>query len=381
VKGTVIKRGAMWSVVLDLGRDGTGQRVRKWHSGFATKREAERARVELLSRLDRGTYVPPTKLTLGVFLSEEWLPAKRATVKTTTLASYEMHVHKHIVPRLGTVTLAALGAAQLNAFYADLLSTGRRDGRGGLSPTTVHLIHATVHKALADAVRWGRLARNPADQSDPPRPMQPEMSVWSPEQLRTFIESVRSDRLFAAWLLAATTGMRRGELLGLRWTDVDLEVGEAAVRQIRTVARYQAITSRPKTDKGARTVALDAATVAALRAHRIAQLEERLAAGSAYDDTGLVFTQPDGSAIHPERLSRWFGQHCRRSGLPRVRLHDVRHSYVTALISAGVPLKVVSERVGHASPMVTMAIYQHVLPGDDRAAAELGARAILGTST
>ncbi len=204
------------------------------------------------------------------------------------------------------------------------------------------------------------------------------MSVWSPEQLRVFIDSVRGDRLFGAWLLGATTGMRRGELLGLRWSDVDLERGEASAKQIRTVARYQTITVRPKTDKGARTVALDPATVAALRAHRVAQLEERLAAGSTYDATDLVFTLPDGSAIHPERFSRWFGQHCRRSGLPRVQLHNVRHSYVTALIAAGVPLKVVSERVGHASAVVTMTIYQHVLPGDDRAAAEVGARAILG---
>jgi integrase len=289
-----------------------------------------------------------------------------------------MHVAKHIVPRLGGISLLGIGAAQLNAFYSDLLVAGRRDGRGGLSPTTVHLIHATVHKALADGVRWGRLARNPADQSDPPRPAKSEMSVWRPDQVRTFIESVRGDRLFAAWLLAATTGMRRGELLGLRWSDLELDSGVAVIRQIRTIARYEVITAGPKTDKGSRQVALDQATVAALRAHRVGQLEERLVVGSTYEESGLVFTQPDGSAIHPERFSRWFQQRCRGSGLPRVRLHDVRHSYVTALIAAGVPLKVVSQRVGHASPMVTMSIYQHVLPGDDRAAAEVGARAILG---
>jgi integrase len=299
-------------------------------------------------------------------------------VKETTLASYEVHVEKHGVPRLGGVPLLGLAAAHLNAFYADLLLDGRRDGCGGLSPTTVRRIHATLHKALVDGVRWGRLPRNPADQADPPRAATTEMSVWSPVQLRTFIDSVRADRLFAAWLLAATTGMRRGELLGLRWRDVDLDAETASIRQIRTIARYEVLTLTPKTDKGSRTIALDPQTVAVLRSYRVAQMEERLLVGPAYRDSGdLVFTREDGSPIHPERFSASFRQHCARSGLPVIRLHDVRHSYVTALLSEGVPLKVVSQRVGHASPMVTMTIYQHVLPGDDRVAAAIGARAIL----
>ncbi len=305
MRGTVIKRGTTWSVVVEVGRDGAGKRVRKWHSGYRTKREAERARIELLNRLDQGTYVAPTKLTLEAFLVREWLPAKRATVKETTLASYEVHVNKHIAPRLGGHALVVLGPAQLNSFYADLLVDGRRDGRGGLSPTTVHLIHATLHKALADAVRWGRLARNPADQADPPRARSPEMSVWSAEQVNAFLRTVREDRLYAAWLLAATTGMRRGELLGLRWNNVDLDAGRIDVRQIRTVARYQVLATTPKTDKGTRRISLDPATVAALRTHRAAQKAERLALGPAYQDGGdLVFTREDGSAIHPERFSR-----------------------------------------------------------------------------
>jgi integrase len=378
MRGTVIKRGDTWSVVIELGRDPDGRRTRKWHSGFRSKKEAERARVELLSRLDRGSYVTPTKLTLGTFLIDEWLPAKRATVKETTLASYEVHVTTHLVPRVGGLPLVGLTAGHLNALYADLLADGRRRG-GALSPTTVRRIHATLHKALADAVRWGRIPRNPADDADPPRPAAVEMSIWNPEQLRVFIGSVRLDRLFAVWFLAATTGMRRGELLGLRWSDIDLEAGTASVRQIRTVARYEVLTLTPKTDNGVRTIALDPETVSALRAYRVRQIEERLAFGSSYREShGLVFTWPDGSPIHPERLSAMFKRHCARSGLPAIRLHDIRHSYVTALLGQGVPLKVVSQRIGHASPVITMTIYQHVLPVDDRAAAAVGARAILG---
>ena len=379
MKGTVIKRGATWSVVIEIGRAADGRRIRRWHSGYRSRKEAERARVELLASLDKGAYVAPSRLSFGSFLVDEWLRAKQTNVKETTLALYELHVTKYVVPRLGGVPLLNLGPAHLNTLYAELLADRERNRGRGLSPTTVRRVHTTLHKALADAVRWGRLARNPADQADPPREATPEMSVWDPLQLRTFLDSVRSDRLFAAWLLAATTGMRRGEILGLRWSDVDLEGGTLSVRQIRTVARYKVITVTPKTERGARTVALDPQTLSALESHRVLQIEERLRSGPEYQDSeGLVFTQPDGSTIHPERFSSWFKQHCQRSGLPSIRLHDVRHSYVTALLGEGVPLKVVSQRVGHSSPMVTMTIYQHVLPGDDRAAAALGANAILG---
>lgn len=379
MRGSVIKRGGSWSVVVDMGRDGDGKRIRKWHSGYDTKRDAERARVEILSRVDRGAYVAPTRTSLGEFLIGEWLPAKRPTVKPTTMASYEMHVTKHIAPRIGGVPLVALNASHINALYAELLIDGRRNGQGGLSSSTVRRIHATLHKALGDAVRWGRIVRNPTDLADPPKEATPEMSVWSPEQLRTFLDSVRSDRLYAAWLLAATTGMRRGELLGLRWIDVDLEACIVSINQIRTVARYEVLTLTPKTDKGKRTIALDPTTVHALRSYRVAQLEEKLLLGPGYGNAGdLVFTNADGSAIHPERFSSWFRQLRRKSGLPTIRLHDIRHSYVTALLGNGVALKVVSQRIGHSSPIVTMTIYQHVMPADDVAAAAIGARAVLG---
>lgn len=379
MKGTVIKRGESWSVVLDLGRDAAGRRQRKWHSGFRTKRDAEQARIRLLGDIDKGTYSAPNKISLSSFLVDEWLPAKKATLKPTTLASYDMHVRCHLIPRLGSLKLSEITPPKLNLFYAELLTDGRRNGKGGLSHTTVHLIHATVHKALSDAVRWGRIARNPADQADPPRPKSPEMTIWTPAQLRKFLSNVYEDRLYALWLLAATTGMRRGELLGLRWRDVDLDSTSIHVRQAITVARYEIVTGTPKTDTGARAIAIDSGTADALRSHATTQMKEReLLGGEPVGPDSLVFTLPDGKPIHPEQLSRWFARQARSSGLPPIRLHDVRHSYVSALLAGGVPVKVVSQRVGHSSPMVTLSIYQHVLPSDDRNAASTGARFIFG---
>jgi integrase len=316
---------------------------------------------------------------LRAFLVDEWLPAVRPPrVRPSTWASYHMAVQRHIVPGLGGVPLQGLTPAHLAVFYRALLTGGRQDGRGGLAPKTVRNVHGVLHAALRDAARWGYVARNVADAADLPKGITPEMRVWSPTQLRTFFAHVRADELFAAWLLFATTGMRRGEVAGLRWTDVDLDAGRASPRRPRVVVNYEVHVSEPKTAKGWRSLALDPATVAALREHRARQAEQRLAVGPRWHDAGLVFTWPDGRAIHPQRFSNWFEQHTRAAGLPRIRLHDVRHSYASAALAAGIPAKVVSERLGHANSAITMDTYSHVLPGLDEHAAGTVARLILG---
>jgi integrase len=210
--------------------------------------------------------VQPSRRTVASFLVGEWLPAVRmAGLRDSTWASYRMNVEKHLVPGLGAIELQRLSPAQLNAFYRVLLTEGRRNAAGGLAPKTVYYIHSILHRALRDAVRWGYVVRNVADAADPPKAKTPEMRVWSPAQLRVFLDYVRGDRLYAAWLLAATTGMRRGEILGLRWTDLDLEAGRVAVRRPRILVDYQVRVSEPKTAKGRRSLALDPVTVAALR--------------------------------------------------------------------------------------------------------------------
>ena len=226
MRGSVRKRGTTWTWYLDGPPEPlTGKRRQVSKGGFRTKREAQQALNEALARLRDGTFVQPSQRTLGSFLLEEWLQAVRPPrVRPSTWESYRMNAETHIVPALGHVPLQRLTRAQLTAFYRFLLDHGHRGG-GGLAAKTVRNIHGELHAALRDAVRWGHVARNVAASADLPKGMTPEMHVWSPEQLRTFLDHARKDPLYAAWLLFATTGMRRGEVAGLRWPDVDLEAG------------------------------------------------------------------------------------------------------------------------------------------------------------
>ncbi|MCZ7529739.1 MAG: site-specific integrase [Acidimicrobiia bacterium] len=235
-----------------------------------------------------------------------------------------------------------------------------------------------VRASLAQAVQWDRIGRNPADRATPPKAKRYEPSTWTPEQIRQFLDQAADHRLSAAWLLLATTGMRRSEVLGLRWSDVDLGEAGLHVRQSLVAVEYEISFSEPKTEKSKRRVALDPHTIMALRSHRARQSEEKLAAGGAYTDDDPVFADEIGRPLHPESLSQTFKRQAKAAGLPTIRLHDLRHSFATAALEAGVPLKVVSDRLGHSSISVTGDIYSHVSTGLGEDAAARVATAILG---
>ena len=200
-----------------------------------TRREAQAALNEAKAGLRAGTFVVSSRLTLGAFLTEQWLPTTRVAVRPTTWTTYRIYAEAQVVPALGHIPLQALTAAHLNRLYADLAEHGRRDGRGGLKPKSVRHVHVLLHKALSDAVRWGLVARNVADAADPPRVPRQERGAWSAEQLRTFLEATSEDRLAAMWVLFATTGMRRSDLLGLPWRAVDLEAAPGRLAVVQTV--------------------------------------------------------------------------------------------------------------------------------------------------
>jgi integrase len=383
VRGHFKKRGDRWYFWVELERDPDGKRRQLSRGGFRTRKEAEHAYAEVRDQLRLGSFVAPTKLTVASFLVDEWLPAVRASIRPGTHDLYTTIVNAYIVPRIGARRLADVTPAHLNALYATLLSEGRRQisaaRPAGLSPKMVRHVHTLLHKAYADAVRWGQAARNPVDRAEPPKPRTPEMKVWDVKQLRRFIDHVETDRLGPVWLLMATTGMRRGEALGLRWSDVDLEVGRISISQTHVMVEQKVVVSEPKTAKGRRSIALDGATVAGLRALRRSQLDDRMRLGGFWTDSGLVVVREDGSPVVPQTFSATFARHGRAAGLPPIRLHDLRHSYATAALGAGVPAKIVSERLGHASIAITLDTYSHVLPNMQEQAAEQVAQLILGS--
>ncbi len=376
MRGRVTKRGSSWTYVVDIGLTPDGKRKQKSKAGFETKKAAQAALTEVLATVRQGTYTEPTRLTVGSYLTDRWQPAIRATIRPSTFASYQMHCRKYLVPILGNQPLQGLTAPAINTMYADLLQP--LDGSQGIGPASVHRVHATLHRALRDAVRWQLIARNPAGSADPPRAPRPQMSVWTSVELRQFFNSAAKHPWYPLWVFIAMTGVRRGEALGLRWADIDFDRSRAAIRQTVIPLAHQIAFSEPKTDKGRRSIALDHTTVAVLRHHRRRQLEDRFLVGPDYQDRDLVFARADGRPLHPEYVSRTFARLTRQAGLRPLRLHDLRHTNASLALAAGVPTRVVSDRLGHSAMAVTTDIYQHVIPDLDEAAAAKMADLVFG---
>ncbi len=343
------------------------ERRRETGGGFVTRREAQTAMSKVAVAVAERVHVAGSHLTLREYLTREWLPAIEHTIRPTTYNSYLAHVECHISPALGSVQLQKLTAAQINALYAKLARQGRRNGKP-LAPLTVRHVHAVLHRALKDAVRWGYLARNPADRADPPKvTSHKELRTWSAEQLGAFLASQRDDRLYSLWHLLAMTGLRRGEALGLQWGDVDLETRRLSVRRSLVPEGKGLAVHEPKTAHGRRVVALDAETVDVLKVQAARQLEQ--SAGAGWKEGDWVFTDEHGEVLHPWLVSRCFRRAVKEAMLPDIRLHDLRHTHATLALQAGVHPKVVSERLGHASVSITLDTYSHAIPAMQEEAA------------
>lgn len=366
----VYRRGGTFSYKISNAPRADGSKGDVWKGGFRTAREAREARTEVLSQVRHRTYTPANRITVSTFFEEKWLPAIQ--VRQSTKSSYEAIVRKHILPSLGAIRLAELDPSHLNSLYSRLLSNGRKDGQP-LSPKSVRNIHIVIRKALEDARRWKLVSRNVAVDADPPRQLPPGslmVRTWTSEELKSFLKHASDDRLAAAWHLAAMSGMRRGEILGLRWQDVDLEQGRLSVRQTLVSIDYKVVFSTPKTPNSKRSIPIATSTVSALRHHRAKQAAERLSQGPLYQDSNLVFTRSDGSAIHPVLFSQTFNSLSKTSGVPTIRLHDLRHTFATLALEAGINVKVVSELLGHSTVAFTLQVYSHAIPAMQEEAAE-----------
>ncbi len=376
-------RESSWAFVAYVGRDEDGK-VRQRRGSAATRQEAERKLRRLLGDVDAGRYVEPSELTLGQYLSR-WLDGRR--VKPNTEAQYRQAVEVHILPRrIARVPLQRVTPEDLDALYRQLERHGRRAGNcrtagvtcadhgcaperhSGLAPKSVRHVHTVIRKSLADALERGHVAGNVADLAEPPSANQARSKVarervWNSEQLRAFLAAAEPEHLYPLFFLVATTGLRRGEACALDLDDVNLGAATVTV-------------SAAKSEAGERTIALDKATVAVLRDWLLHRKQLRLAAGSAWSGSARLFTDEIGRPVKPDRVYRRLVAIADGLGLPRLDVHGLRHSYATLALRAGVPVHVVSARLGHADPAITLQVYAHVLQGDDHAAAEAAAAAI-----
>ena len=363
----------------------TSERRQQTTGGFPTRAAAVKAHTDALHALGQGVHVVRQDITLSAWLLDEWLPGLASTkLRATTQASYRQHVRDHLAPTpLGAMQLQKLTRERIMAHYAWLLEQGRAPRKRKhpakqkeqptpqpLSASTVARVHATLHRALRDAVRSHLLPLNPAQDVELPNGKRRERAAWDSANLRKFLESVSDDRLGGLWLLYATTGARRGELLGLHHSDIDLKAGRLHIRRALLKVDGEIIEAEPKTERGKREIALPPVIVKVLERQRRMQVQERLLRGPRWVDSGYVFTQETGEALDPDAVSREFAAAVKRSALPTITLHGLRHSFATiALNERRQPISQVSARLGHKDVKVTLAIYTHALDEQDAAVA------------
>ena len=333
MKGHIRRRGKSWAVIIDLGRDASGKRRQKWHAVPGTRREAQRELARILNEVNTGAYVEPARMTVGDYLDRWVSDYAKPAVSPKTCERYREIIDGHIKPALGSYMLPKLAPLHVQAFYSHALALGRKDGKGGLSAQSVVHFHRVLNKAFAQAVKWQLLARNPIQAVEPPRADHTEMRALNEDETASLLALLCESRLYMPVMLAITTGLRRGEILALRWSNIDLATGVIAVVQSLEQTKGGLRFKSPKTHRSRRWIALPAMTIEALRSHRVKQAEERLALGPAYEDNDLACPRPGGAPWPPDAFSTTFAAFVRRSSLQLFRFHDLRHSHAQFICS------------------------------------------------
>jgi integrase len=370
-KGHIRARGPnAWELKYDAGSDPvTGKRITRFKTVRGAKRDAQRELRAILTAVDGGTYADPSKMTLAAWL-QQWLNEAQHGVARKTLQRYREIVELHLIPALGAIPLAKLRPVHIQGYYAQALASGRRDGNGGLSAQTVVHHDRVLSVAMKRARALRLIPNNPVEDVSRPKVDRHEIDVLEPTESAAVLAVSRRTRMFPIIFVALATGLRRGEVLGLRWSDVDLERCTLTVAQSleQTTAglRFKA----PKTKRSRRTIALSPSLVEELQAHRARQAAERLALGMGRDLCGLVFARIDGDPFKPSSVTEMFARIVRRAKIKTVSFHSLRHTHATNLLREGVHPKFASERLGHASIAITMDTYSHAIPGLQEDAAQ-----------
>ena len=371
MRGHIERRGQKsWRLKFDIGTDPlTGKRQTRRVTVKGTKKNAEEELNRLLHEIGEGTFVDPSKQTVAEYL-DQWLKDyARPNVAPKTAERWTEIVEKHLAEKWKALPLKNLKALHIQSYYTEALESGRRDGKGGLSPRTVHHHHRVLFQALKQAVKWRIIPRNPVEDVDPPKVERKEIRALTPEEVETLTEYTRKTRLRMPSILALTTGMRRGEVFAIRWLDIDLDGAALTVNQSLEQTKDGLRFKEPKSKRSRRRITLSPLTVEALRRHKVAQMKERMALGLGRNDAGLVFTTLEGGTIKPNIFTKEFQRIAKRAKLAGVSFHTLRHTHITQLLRDGENVKVISERAGHSSVATTLDLYGHVLPGMQEAAA------------
>lgn len=361
-EGSIYQRpDGRWVAQVDLGIKG-GKRRRKYIYGKTRKAVADRLVVALRDQ-QQGLLIGTEGQSVGQFL-EHWLESSaKPAVRPSTYRSYAMHVRLHLKPAFGSIKLTKLAPQHIQAFMNDRLNEG-------LSPNTVLRIRSTLRRALNQGMKWGLIARNPATLVDPPKAERHEVEPMTPEEARRFLEGIKGHRFEALYLIALGVGLRQGEILAIRWADLDLGAGTLSVRNSIQRVNGKLKLVPPKGHHAVRALALPPTVVDRLRERRTIQRRERLLAGGMWVDEGFVFTNRWGGPLDGTNIYHQFQNLLAACGLPRRRFHDLRHSCASFLLAQGIPPRVVMAQLGHSQISLTMDTYSHVLPAVQREAAE-----------
>jgi integrase len=374
MNGSITRRGKhSWRIGVDLGRDENGKRRRQFETVNGTKAEAQRKLRELVSTVENGLFVPATRATVGEFM-QQWLRDYAQTnTCPRTAEGYRGNVRRYITPKLGSIPLAKLAPRHIQGLYSDML------GRG-LSPRTVLQTHRVLRQALSHAVKWGLIMHNAGDAVFPPRPRHTEMQALDADAVQTLLQATSGSPYGHIIFLAVYTGLRRGELAALKWSDIDLKNRALSVnRALVRITGEGLQESEPKTARSRRLVSLPPGAVILLSGLKSRQKDRHEVAGRGWSETGYVFCDTAGKPVHPDLVSHAFNRAIKKAGLPPVRFHDLRHTHATLMLKQGVQPKIVSERLGHSSTAITMDIYSHVLPGMQETAAQAFEDCLNGT--
>jgi integrase len=365
MRGSIIKRSEdSYRIAISLGRDSVTQKYKQYFETVrGNKKDAQRRLRELLSSLDNNLFIKPSNLTVADYLIQWLKDYCWSNLAPKTSEGYESIVRCHLVPSLGQIHLTELKPEHIQHLYSEKLTAG-------LSHRTVRYIHVTLHKALRDAVRLGTIVRNPADAVEPPKVQRHEMHTMSETDVHIFLEMARSTQYYPLFYTALFTGMRRSELLGLKWSSVDLILCQLSVtRALHQLQGGSLIFREPKTAKGRRLISLSPSTVIVLREYREQQEKIRQALDVTLTNDDLVFCHVNGTPLLPNSISHAWTKLACHTGLKGIRLHDARHTHASLMLKQGVHPKIVQERLGHASIQITLDTYSHVVPGLQQAAA------------